>query len=151
MPTISGGHIYVTTTSHPQETIRRPRSTRAFFGGLAVISAVALAACSDSPNGTVVPATPGMPTAAALPGLGVELAASQIPWNQVGPGWILAADAVLARPGRWALRDHHLPGGGGQGRHDFGQTPTLADWSGDGRHALFMDQGTNVGGKFQTR
>jgi hypothetical protein len=168
-----GGDIYVTTTSHPQETIRRPRSTRAFFGGLAVISAAALAACSGSPNGTVAPATPGTSTAAALPGLGVELAASQIPWNQVGPGWMLAtwSPAPGLRPGeeppagqprvapltlylldpaggRYAITT--FPVEGAKDGTDFGQTPTLADWSGDGRHALFMDQGTNVGGKFQT-
>jgi hypothetical protein len=50
--------------------------------------------------------------------------------------------------GRYAITT--FPVEGAKDGTDFGETPTLADWSGDGRHALFMDQGTNVGGKFQT-
>ena len=55
-----------------------------FVGGLVIISAAALVACSS--KGTATSSAPS-----ALPALGVELPASQIPWNEVGPGWILAA------------------------------------------------------------
>jgi TolB protein len=135
--------------------------TRWFVGALVIISAAALVACSGSSKGTA--------TSAPLPGLGVELPASQIPWNEVGPGWILAAwnptpvldpgqtpsagqptaapvTLYLLDPagGRYAITT--FPPSKGAGPDDPSHTPQLADWSGDGRHALF-EEFVDAGGK----
>jgi hypothetical protein len=155
----------VTKLSRHQLPIQRLLSTRGFVGALVIISAAALVACSGPSDGTATSATPGtLGTAASaapatasatlvpLPALGVELPASEIPWNQVGPGWILATWSpapgmtsplrlYLLDPagGRYAITTlaaefNGLPG-------DSGQTPTLVDWSGDGRRALFENTG----------
>ena len=96
------------------------------------------------------------PTAPAVAN-GVEATITDVPWSKVGPGWILAMlephhppsarrnagpgrggprdgrhDAVPRRPDGQPLRDHHLPAGANS-RLD------LADWSGDGSHALFAE------------
>jgi hypothetical protein len=142
-------------------------SMRGFVGGLVIISAAALVACSGSSKGTATSAGPS--ARAPLPALGVELPASQIPWNQVGPGWILATwnptpglnpgqtppgGQPTAAPVTLYLLD---PAGGryaittfapskGAGPDDPSHTPQLADWSGDGRHALF-EEFVDAGGK----
>lgn len=132
---------------------------RALVGSLMIICAGAMVACSGSSNGTAASATSTV--RAALPGRGVELPGSQIPWDQVGPGWILATWSMAPDPppqyhptdqplpespvalylfdpagGRYAITSISPapptePGG-------FSGTPRLADWSGDGRHALFQ-------------
>jgi TolB protein len=133
---------------------------RGFAGGLVIISATALVACSGSSKGTATSAAPSAHV--ALPALGVEAPASQIPWNQVGPGWILATWSPTPGPtpgqtppdgepppapvtlylldpagGRYAITTLALSPSQGPG--DPGHTPRLVDWSGDGRHALFED------------
>ena len=133
---------------------------RGFVGGLVIISAAALVACSGSSKGTATSAGPSAPE--PLPALGVELPASKIPWNEVGPGWILATwsptpglnggqtppagqpatapvTLYLLDPagGRYAITTFPLSPPLGPG--DPGHTPHLVDWSGDGRHALFED------------
>jgi hypothetical protein len=130
------------------------RPTRGFVGALVILSAASLVACSGPSRGTA--------TSAPLPGLGLELPASQIPWKQVGPGWILAAwnptpgrdpgqTAPAGQPtaapvtlylldpagGRYAITT--FPPSKGAGPDDPSHTPQLADWSGDGRHALFEE------------
>ena len=133
-------------------------SIRGFIRGLVIISAAALVVCSCSSKG---PATSAGPSARPpLPALGAELPSSQIPWKQVGPGWTLATWSptpdlhpgqtpqagqptatpltlyLLAPAGRrYAITT--FPVSPSKGR---GDTPRLADWSGDGRHALFEDE-----------
>jgi TolB protein len=124
------------------------QAMRGFVGCLVIICAAALVACSgSSQSGTSARSTTPLPT------LGVELPGSQIPWDQVGPGWILstwsqapdASDDPSKGPVTLYLFD---PAGGRYAITSFspwpasgpgvpGQTPVLADWSGDGRHALF--------------
>jgi hypothetical protein len=126
------------------------RAARGFVGCLVIICAAALVACSgSSQSGTSARST------TPLPALGVELPGSQIPWDQVGPGWILstwsqtpdASGDPLKGPVTLYLFD---PAGGRYAITSFspwpatgpgapGQTPVLADWSSDGRHALFED------------
>jgi TolB protein len=140
---------------------------RGIVGALVTVCAGALVACSGSSKGTATSATPS--ARVPLPGLGVELPASQIPWSQVGPGWILAswsptsgldsghsppAGLPTASPvtlylldpagGRYAITT--FPPSRGAGPDDPSRTPHLADWSGDGRHALF-EEFVGAGGK----
>jgi hypothetical protein len=125
------------------------RAMRGFGGWLVIICAAALVACSGSSQ------SGNSATSARLAAAGVELPGRQIPWDQVGPGWILATwsqarDAsedpskgpvtlYLFDPvgGRYAITSFSPWPATGPG--DPGQTPVLADWSGDGRHALFED------------
>lgn len=111
---------------------------------LVIICVAALVACSCSSQRNT-----------HLAGPGVELPGSQIPWDQVGPGWILATwgqpqDAsgdpskvlvtlYLFDPagGRYAITNFSPWPATGPGLP--GVTPLLADWSGDGKHALFED------------
>jgi hypothetical protein len=167
----------MTTIPQHQKPTKRVRSTRrGLVGGSVIIAAAALVACSGSPTGTEDAATPtsaapttatsaASTTLAGLPALGVELLAIQIPWNQVGPGWILAtwspapglhpgetpppgqprvapATLYLLDPagGRYAITTFPVVGADAAA-DDPGHTPGLADWSGDGRHALFTEQG----------
>jgi TolB protein len=136
-------------------------SIRGFIRGLVIVSATALVVCSCSSKGTATSAGPS--ARSAVPALGVELPTSQIPWSQVGPGWILAtwnptpglhpgqtpqAGQPAAAPltlylldpagGRYAIAT--FPLSPPKGRGDPGHTPRLADWSGDARHALFEDE-----------
>jgi TolB protein len=94
----------------------------------------------------------------------VEAPIEDVPWPQVGPGWVLAMwnaatptnaggdvpegeatpyDAAttlyLVDPegGRYAITTFAAPG-------ENGQLPTLADWSGDGSRALFYRQGDDL-------
>jgi hypothetical protein len=136
------------------------RSTRAFVGGVVIICAAALMACSGSSKGTASSANARAP----LPGIGVELPASQIPWNLVGPGWILATWSPTSgpNPGQTPSAAASLalylvsPEGGRYAITTFspsppaqaggsGETPRLVGWSDDGKHALFADGGTPKG------
>jgi len=132
--------------------------------GILALTAATLAACSSTgatethdASGTSAP-----PTVAAQPMAqrGVEAAIDTIPWDQVGPGWMLAlwssvtptmpgvelppgaptyetagTTLYLVNPagGRYPITTFGAPSG-------FGR-PTLADWSGDGSHALLSMRG----------
>jgi hypothetical protein len=127
--------------------------------GAMMIAAGVLVACSGSPNGAAAP----------LAALGVELPASQLPWSQVGPGWMLATwspapglgpgqTPPAGQPAVAPLTLYLLDPAGGRyaittfgvappvGPGDPGHTPFLADWSRDGRHALFEDYGADPKG-----
>jgi hypothetical protein len=140
------------------------RAMRGFVGGLAIISAAALVACTGS-------STSAAHTKAA--GRGMELPASQIPWNQVAPGWILAAWSLApglnpgqtppaGQPSVAPLTLYLLDPAGGRytistipllpsvGPGDPGHTPMLVDWSGDGKHALLEDYGVAPNGQGHT-
>lgn len=109
-------------------------------------SAEASTVAATPSNGTSAPATPAAAT-------GVEAALSAVPWSKVGPGWLLA---------EWSPATPHPPGArnapDGPRADEVPTTvylvdPTgnrfpvttfapgsnlqLADWSGDGSHALF--------------
>jgi TolB protein len=163
-----GKETKMTTMSRHQQPTERLRSLLGVVGGIVMIAA-ALVACSGSSKGPVSAATPtsaapATATSAApattptmlatLPALGDELPASQIPWSQVGPGWILATWSPAPGLGRdqtppagqpkqaEAPRTLYLldPAGGRYAITTFPKDPpTLVDWSGDGRHALFED------------
>jgi TolB protein len=164
----AGKDTKMTTMSRHQQPMKRLRSMLGVVGGIVFIAA-ALVACSGSSKGPVSAATPSSaaPATAASaapattpttlvssPALGVELPASQIPWTQVGPGWILATWSPAPGLGRHgeppagqpnqaeAPRTLYLldPAGGRYAITTFPtDPPTLVDWSGDGRHALFED------------
>jgi hypothetical protein len=130
-----------------------------------VAAAVSTAGCSkpstapSTTSTTLATATSAAPattptTLVPLPALGVELPPSQIPWSQVGSGWILATWSPAPGLGRHgeppagqpnqaeAPRTLYLldPAGGRYAITTFPtDPPTLVDWSGDGRHALFED------------
>ncbi|MGB9250818.1 MAG: hypothetical protein WCC28_13850, partial [Mycobacterium sp.] len=124
------------------------------------LAAVLVGGCSASAHhdnavsGSPVTSTPTPVTQAAA--RGVEAAISTIPWTQVGPGWLLATWSQVPgrRPGgdlspgeptpATATTMLYLvdPAGGRYPITSFpppgaGPSPTLADWSGDGTHALF--------------
>jgi hypothetical protein len=114
--------------------------------------------------GSATAPTPAAPSSAAAPvsaapmaAHGVEAALATVPWSQVGPGWTLATWSPVSgtRPGEPrpagepdrgdAATTLYLvnPAGGRYPITTFpppgenGSTPELADWSGDGSHALF--------------
>jgi TolB protein len=124
------------------------------------LAAVLVGGCSASAHhdnavsGRPVTSTPTPVTQAAA--RGVEAAISTIPWTQVGPGWLLATWSQVPgrRPGgdlspgeptpATATTMLYLvdPAGGRYPITSFpppgaGPSPTIADWSGDGTHALF--------------
>jgi hypothetical protein len=103
---------------------------------------------------TEYPPTPPT-TVAQAAAHGVEAASATIPWSQVGPGWMLATWSPVSggRPGaplppgsptpETATTTLYLvdPAGGRYPMTTFpppgqGPSPTLADWSGDGSHAM---------------
>lgn len=129
--------------------------------GVAALAAVMAAGCSssNSPAAHESSTNPAMSTATSAPApaepavaRGAEGAASDVPWSKVGPGWMLAlwSEAIPHSPG-----DKPAPG---EPTRDTAPTtlflvdpdgnryaistfapPTnlgLADWSGDGSHAL---------------
>ncbi|MFZ1163588.1 hypothetical protein [Mycobacterium sp.] len=125
-----------------------------------MLAAVLVSGCSVSTRsgsgtaGSPVTSTPTAITQAAA--RGVEAATGTIPWTQVGPGWLLATWSPVPgqRPGgspppgqptpETATTTLYLvdPAGGRYPITTFpppgeGPSPTLADWSGDGAHALF--------------
>jgi hypothetical protein len=130
---------------------------------VAAMAAVLVAGCSSStapPAGTsgaapttaAGPATPTDPKSAR----GDEAALETVPWDQVGPGWMLAtwtqvpATVVTTDPSgsyQGAATTLYLvdPSGDRYPITTFpppGKTtgPALVDWSGDGERALFYDQ-----------
>lgn len=133
---------------------------------IAALVAVMVAACSSTGSTTVesIPSSAAVPTSTPVvqtSAHGVVAAIEDIPWSQVGPGWMLAtwnpatpmssgADAVPGEPtpydsadtlylinpqgGRYAITTFAPPNEGQNG-------PALADWSGDGKRALFYSYG----------
>jgi hypothetical protein len=142
-------------------------TVRGLVGGLVVICAAALVACSGSPHSTGTAAT--STKRGPLPALDGDLPSSQIPWNRVGSGWILATWELAPNPAReqsppasppprqppvtlylfdpagarYAVTTFQPWPAAGPGAP--GQTPWLADWSGDGKHALFEDINADIG------
>jgi hypothetical protein len=133
--------------------------------GVFAIAAIMAAGCSSTTNSPAAqessssPATSAVtstPPAAPAAAHGVEATINEVPWEKVGPGWTLAtwSPAIAHRPGEkrapgepdpnTAATTLYLvdPAGnrytittleGTNARLD------LADWSGDGSHALFAD------------
>jgi hypothetical protein len=137
--------------------------------GVAACTSVLLAGCSSSPNSTAAQSSPNSsaasvatsaaPTAAASPAVaqGAERGIGEVPWPQVGPGWMLAV---------WTPVTPHMPGDEPPAGDPTPETatnvlylvspagdrysitefppadglPGLVDWSGDGSHALFKVQ-----------
>jgi TolB protein len=131
-------------------------------------AAVVMAGCSSStepgPHRGGLPAPSASPSAAPMAAQNVEAPIQDVPWAQVGPGWMLAmwnaatptnsgeevaageptpsnaeTTLYLVSPegGRYAITTFAAPG-------ENGQLPTLADWSGDGSRALFYRQGDEL-------
>src|ERR1700759_2547581 len=138
--------------------------------GIFVAASLLLAGCSSSSNSTATQSSPGSPaTSTAKSGSGTPLAPppavaqgaergiGDVPWDQVGPGWMLAVWTPVTphRPGnqpppgdptpetatdvlylvspagdRYSITD--FPAGTGE--------PNIADWSGDGSHALLTPE-----------
>ena len=128
--------------------------------GLVALAAVLAAGCSSTgTTGSHPPAgDPAMPTAAAqMAAHGVERSIGDVPWSQVGPGWMLAkwSPAVSVAngeppPAGSPARDTvpvtlYLvdPAGGRYPITTFppNAEPNLIEWSGDGSHALFTSEG----------
>ena len=130
--------------------------------GLVALAAVLAAGCSSN-DATASHPAPGTPTtstsiaAAQMAAHGVEGSIGDVPWSQVGPGWMLAmwSPAVDVAPGvprptgspapdtvpvTLYLVD---PAGGRYAITTFppNADPHLGDWSGDGSHALFTSGG----------
>jgi hypothetical protein len=143
-------------------------STRAaaWRAGLGIVAAASLlvTGCSSSANSTDAQSGPSSPAAtaslattpAATPAVanGTERAIGDVPWPQVGPGWMLAV---------WTPVTPHMPGNQPPPGEPTSETatnvlylvspagdrysiaefppadgaPRLVDWSGDGSHALF--------------
>jgi hypothetical protein len=132
--------------------------------GLVALTALLVAGCSSNDSTASHPA-PGNPatstsTAAVQMGAhGVEGSIGDVPWSQVGAGWMLAmwSPAVSVAPGETppagspspetAPETLYLvnPAGGRYAIATFPSTPDqpgeLEDWSGDGSHALFAAGG----------
>jgi TolB protein len=125
---------------------------------VAVMAAVGVVAgCSSSTDTPAAqkPSAPAPSTAAAAPAAatGVEAAITDVPWSKVGPGWMLAEWSPVTphRPGEQRAPDEPTrqtvgitlylvdPAGNRYTITTFapGSELSLADWSGDGRHALF--------------
>jgi hypothetical protein len=140
------------------------KRSRITFGLVAV--AVMLAGCSSSTGSTAVhsaasnPAAPSSTAAApAAPAVahGVEAAVADVPWSNVGPGWMLAMwnpvtphmPGVQPAPNEpapeTAITTMYLvdPQGTRYSITTFapGADPELIDWSGDGSHVLIEPQG----------
>jgi TolB protein len=136
--------------------------------GILALTAAMLAACSSSTGASETHDASGTPAAstpvAAQPMVerGVEAAIETIPWDQVGPGWMLAlwSPVTPTRPGiepapgvptyETAGTTLYLvdPAGGRYPITTFGAPsgfggPTLSDWSGDGSHALLSLDGSS--------
>jgi TolB protein len=109
---------------------------------------------------TLAPAAPAEPDTAPMAARGVEAPIGQVPWSQVGPGWMLAmwSPAPGLHPGEtpppgspdWKTAPMTLylvdPAGGRYAITSFpppgdGLSADLVDWSGDGTRALFSTQG----------
>jgi hypothetical protein len=136
--------------------------------GIAAIAAVMAAGCSSSTNPpaaqessnspATTAATSTLAPAAPAAAHGVEATINDVPWSKVGPGWMLAtwSPVTAHRPGEkpapsepdpeTAATTLYLvdPGGNRYAISTFSRADArlrLADWSGDGSHALFVSSG----------
>lgn len=131
--------------------------------GLVALTALLVAGCSsnDATAPHPVAGYPGTSTstaAAQMAAHGVEGSLGDVPWSQVGAGWLLGmwSAAVDVAPGEprpagspafdTVPETLYLvdPIGGRYAITTFPPTPvrpTLIDWSGDGGHALFLAAG----------
>jgi hypothetical protein len=135
---------------------------RTFWGraGIVALAALLAAGCSSndateshpaSDNPTATTSTAAGPLGAR----GVEGSIGDVPWSEVGPGWMLAmwSPAVAVAPGATPPEGSPSqdspetlylvnPAGGRYAIATFPLTPDqpgdLADWSGDGSHAVFV-------------
>lgn len=130
--------------------------------GLVALAAVLAAGCSSN-HATASHPAPGTPTtstsiaATQMAAHGVEGSIGDVPWSQVGPGWMLAmwSPAVDVPPGAQRPSGSPAPdtvpvtlylvdpAGGRYPITTFPPTADaqLVDWSGDGSHALFDAKG----------
>jgi TolB protein len=139
-------------------TIGKGISMNNFRCVVAMMAAVGVVAgCSSSTNTPAAqkPSAPASSTATAAPAAatGVEAAIKDVPWSKVGPGWMLAEWSPVTphRPGEQRAPDEPTPQTVGTtlylvdptgNRYTIttfgpGSRLSLADWSGDGSHALF--------------
>jgi hypothetical protein len=123
------------------------------------LTVLALAGCSQTVTSSQPSATHASNASARpLAARGVESSADSIPWEQVGPGWVLATWSPLAghRPGYMPTNEPDPstvsmtlylvdPEGGRYPITTFPPTkdapPQLIDWSGDKNRALFTTIG----------
>jgi hypothetical protein len=127
--------------------------------GVAALATVLAVGCSPSADSTVAQESSSAASAAtpapATPAVarGVEATINDVPWEWVGPGWTLAtwSPVIAHRPGdesvpgepdpRTAATTLYLvdPAGNRYAISTFSSAERLglADWSGDGSHALF--------------
>jgi hypothetical protein len=156
-------------TRNPRDR-HRPATALRVQVGIAVFAAVMAAGCSTSTDSTATQSTSApsaSSTAASAPAPatpaaahGVEAALNDVPWANVGPGWTLAtwSPVTAHRPGEepapgeadpaTATTTLYLvdPAGNRYAITTFSGRDAgshLADWSGDGSHALFAG-GSNV-------
>jgi TolB protein len=139
--------------------------TAAWRAGLGIVASASLllAGCSSSSNSTASQSSPSSTatsaaaTPAAIPTVaqGAERGIGDVPWPQVGPGWMLTVWTPVTphRPGEQppagdptyetATNVLYLvsPAGDRYSITEFPPAdgpPSLVDWSGDGSHALFQ-------------
>jgi hypothetical protein len=132
------------------------------ISGLLALAVMMLAACSSTGT-TAVHGTLGSPAAPTPTPVeravahGVEAPIGDIPWSEVGPGWMLAmwspaspthsgAEVSEGEPTPYTSTNTLYlvnPEGGRYALTSFpptdGGAPNLVDWSGDGSRALFYD------------
>jgi hypothetical protein len=124
-----------------------------WFATAAMIAALAGCAASAATGGSAAAPTAGAATGTAplIAGPGQDEPRSAVPWGKVGHGWALAIDqATSTKPAQTSAGKIILylvdPLGG---RYTLLSSPAkaknplvdgeLADWSGDGRRALFVE------------
>ena len=135
-------------------------------------TAVVVVGCSSSTDpgaqlGTAAPPSPVSPTAtpaAQLAAHNVEAPIQDVPWSEVGPGWMLAMwnEATPTNPVRKSRPASRRPttrrrrctwstpkaaatrSPRSKRRARTASCPALADWSGDGSRALFYRQGDDL-------
>lgn len=163
-----GEHTKMNHTSRTQRSSPLRAIALRVQVGVAVLAAVTAAGCSSSSNSPAAQEPSSSPatstaTSAPVPGApaashGVEATVNEVPWSKVGPGWTLAtwSPVVAHRPGEerapgepdpeTAATTLYLvdPAGDRYAISTFSRADArldLADWSGDGSHALFESTG----------
>ena len=135
----------------------------AWRAGLGIVASASLllAGCSSSSNSAATQSSPGIPAASAstseahVVANGTVRGIGDVPWSQVGPGWMLAMWTPVTphMPGNQPAADEPnpetstdvlylvSPTGDRYSITEFPageDTPDVVDWSGDGSHALLM-------------
>jgi hypothetical protein len=135
--------------------------------GLVASASMLLVGCSPSSNSTsaqsssahpaATSATPTVPAATPAVAHGAAGGIDDVPWSQVGPGWMLAVWTPVTphMPGSQPPPAHPAPEPGSDvlylvsptgDRYSITEFPSgegaleIADWSGDGSHALLTPQ-----------